>query len=135
MIVKMQADPISSWKSNDFVSYFIRKWREYHNNQREFPREVWPKYAPHIKRFMNSHNIKSEEYRDFVDWVFEFAKSKHKKYINFLATVDNRMWILYQRLRQNDVKNPHILTPVTKQEIERMVDVACSNSYLFPPKE
>jgi len=135
MIVKMQLEKVSSWKADDFVTYFIRKWREFHSNQREFPRACWPKYGPHIRRFLNSHELTSEEYRDFVDWVFEFAKANHRKYVNFLATVDNRMWILYQRLRQNDAKNPHLITPVTQHEIDHLTDVVRGNSYLFPPKE
>ena len=134
-VVTMKEEGLSSWKADDFVDYFIRKWRWYHGgNQRDFTNAIWPKYGPHIRRFLNSHKIKNEEYRDFVDWVFDFAKAHNRKYVNFLATVDNRMWILYQRLRQDNAKNPHIITPVTPPEIRRMVDTACDNVYLFPPK-
>jgi hypothetical protein len=132
-VVTMKEDDLSFWHAKDFLVHFMRRWKEYHHDNRQFPAAIWPKYIPHIKRFMTANNLKPKEYRDFVDWVFEFAKERHRPYVNFFATVDERLLYLYQRSKQK--ANKHAVVPATENEIFRLSDIACNDGACFPRKE
>ena len=130
MIVVMKEENVEVWNTNDFVRYYMRKWQEFHKEKpARFTNSVWPKYGPHIKRFMNRHKLKSPEYKAFVDWVFSTAKAEKRPFVNFLAIVDDRTWVLYQRLK--NLSNPHARPP-TETELHKLRKGCFSNSYLFP---
>ena len=130
-VVVKKPPEVEHWSTSDFTRYFMFKWSQFHKNTTyKFPKESWLMYGVHIKRFIGKHKLTNTAYRDFVDWVFELATSRHKQFLAFPAIVDNRMWILYQRIGHKD--SPHVVKPITDVETEKLTNELCESEYLFP---
>lgn len=110
---------INDWNTRDFVSYYIKKYKELSNDDNfKFSPEVFLMYGARIKRFREKLKIKSKEYKDFIDWVFsDFRKFSN---IAFSVIVNEKVWYYYKRSK--NVGNSHVVRPITEEELKKMLN-------------
>lgn len=65
-----EAKPLDKWSNRDFLIYYSILQQENNGFGLSIPPEAWGAYLSKIKGFRIKNNVSNEEYKDFIDDVF-----------------------------------------------------------------
>lgn len=90
--------PIEKWSNRDFVIYFSNRLFVLTKKSLDIPPPAWIGFCGRIKSFRLKRNLSSEDYKKFIDNVFDIFFSVDKYIPSFGAIVSDKVFVVVQKM-------------------------------------
>jgi hypothetical protein len=94
--------PLERWNTSDFVRYYMRRFRQRSNNPGfVFPKTAWLGYGQRVNMFKRGSNISNTEYKEFIDYVFDYLFKDVKTPIAIGVLASKKVFYIFKKYGTN----------------------------------
>ena len=122
---KGQEKPFDKWSNRDFLFYFSLQYHNLTESPYKIPGEAWIGMLSRIKGFRQKLNLDNEQYKKFIDDVFDKFFIKDNYVPSFGSIVSEKVFYTIKKINSLNIES------CTNNEFTKLRDQLYSNNDLF----